>query len=69
VTLPCPFWSVTLAPSTDRHALLDELLAGEGRDLLVLHGQDARGDLHDRDLGTHRVEEGRELDADGARSR
>ena len=44
VTLSAPFFSaLTVAPVMDLHALLLELLLGEGGDLLVLDRQDPVG--------------------------
>ncbi len=52
----------------DLHALLDEGLLGEGRDLGVLDRQHPVHHLDHRRLGAERVEEAGELDADGARA-
>ena len=55
-----------LRAGMDLDALLLEGLSGEGRNLLILHGQDAVHDLDHGHLHAERVVEARELDADGA---
>ena len=50
----------------DLDALLLEALARESLNLLVLHRQNLRQNLHDRHIRTEIAEEGREFDADGA---
>jgi hypothetical protein len=50
----------------DLHALLLEGALGEGRDLLVLDGQDAVDHLGDGHFRAHGAIEARELDADRA---
>src|SRR5258707_10283037 len=49
-------------------ALLLERLAGEGRDLDVLHGQNLRQDLYYGNLGAERAVEARELDPNRTRA-
>jgi hypothetical protein len=51
----------------DLHALLLEGALGEGRDLLVLDGQDSVEHLRNRHLGAHGAIEARELDPDRTR--
>jgi hypothetical protein len=69
VVPPLPSSIVAVTPSAflSSFATLAPL-AGEGGDLLVLHGQDLRQHLHHRDLGAQRAEERGELDADRPRA-